>query len=150
MYAMAMILGCYTEASTMAYFFHFFSNIGVLVLVISKCSSLNLENAMVLDDLVVVVSKDALVVIDQPEERSSNVTKLTLANGETRGDLTFINEQNLSDNVILMYTIVTQIFKRCTIHEVPTTFPRGNLYVFNPYVYSIVDVLPACSSLCQR
>ena len=88
-------------------------------MVISKCSSLNLENAMVLDDLVVVVSKDALVVIDQPEERSSNVTKLTLANGETRGNLTFINEQNLSDIVI-----VTQRFKRCTIHEVHTSIPR--------------------------
>ena len=124
MYAMAVILGCYTEASTMAYFSTLFSNIGVLILVISKCSSLNLENAMVLDDLVVVVSKDALVVIDQPEERSSNVTKLTLANGETRGNLTFINEQYLSDIVILMYTIVTQIFKRCTIHEVHTSIPR--------------------------
>ena len=84
-------------------------------MVISKCSSLNLKNAMVLDDLVVVVSKDALVVIDQPEERSSNVTKLTLANGETRGDLTFINEQNLSDIVILIYTIIAHIFKRCSI-----------------------------------
>merc|ERR1719391_1243921 len=82
------MLGCYTQASIMAFFSHsFFSNIGVLILVISKCSSLNLENAMVLDDLVVVVSKDALVVIDQPEERSSNATKLTLANGETRGNL---------------------------------------------------------------
>ena len=118
-YMMAMMLGCYTQASIMAFFPLFFSNIGVLILVISKCSSLNLENAMVLDDLVVVVSKDALVVIDQPEERSSNVTKLTLANGETRGDLTFINEQNLSDIVI-----VTQRFKRCTIHEVHTSIPR--------------------------
>ena len=71
---------------------------------------------MVLDDLVVVVSKDALVVIDQPEERSSNVTKLTLANGETRGNLTFINEQYLSDIVILIYTIISQIFKRCSIY----------------------------------
>ena len=52
-----------------------------------RCSSLNLENAMVFNDLVVEVSKDALVVVDQPEEASSNVAKLTLANGKTRGDL---------------------------------------------------------------
>ena len=52
---------------------------------------------MVFDDLVVEVSKDALVVIDQPEEASSNVAKLALADGETRGDLTFSNEQNGSD-----------------------------------------------------
>ena len=43
---------------------------------------------MVFNDLVVEVSKDALVVVDQPEEASGNVAKLTLANGETRGDLT--------------------------------------------------------------
>ena len=42
---------------------------------------------MVFNDLVVEVSKDALVVVDQPEEASGNVAKLTLANGETRGDL---------------------------------------------------------------
>ena len=42
---------------------------------------------MVFDNLVVEVSKDALVVVDQPEEASGNVAKLTLANGETRGDL---------------------------------------------------------------
>ena len=42
---------------------------------------------MVFNDLVVEVSKDALVVVDKPEEASSNVAKLTLANGKTRGDL---------------------------------------------------------------
>ena len=53
---------------------------------------------MVFDDLVVEVAKDALVVVDQPEEASSNVAKFTLANGETGGYLTltinFSNDQN--------------------------------------------------------
>ena len=57
-------------------------------MVILRSSSLNLENAVVLNDLVVEVPEDALVVVDQPEEAPSNVAKFTFANGQARRDLT--------------------------------------------------------------
>ena len=49
--------------------------------------SLNLENAMVFDDLIVELAENALVIVDQPEEAASNVTKFTLADSEPRRNL---------------------------------------------------------------
>ena len=49
--------------------------------------SLNLENAMVFDDLIVELAENALVIVDQPEETASNVTKFTLADSEPRRNL---------------------------------------------------------------
>lgn len=49
--------------------------------------SLNLENAMVFDDLIVELAEDALVIVDQPKETASNVTKFTLADSEPRRNL---------------------------------------------------------------
>ena len=42
---------------------------------------------MVLDDLVVVVSEDALVVVDETDEATGDVTEVVLADCQTRGDL---------------------------------------------------------------
>ena len=46
-----------------------------------------MEDAMVLNDLVVVVSEDALVVVDETKEAAGNVTEVVLADCQTRGDL---------------------------------------------------------------
>lgn len=44
-------------------------------------SGLDLEYAMVLDDLVVEVPENALVVVDEPDEASGDVTEVILADG---------------------------------------------------------------------